>query len=535
MRFPASRLGENALLERTHPHPSPGPAPKVGGITIDRALLDRNLLGAALGDPSTWLAWLAILKAAHGRPLNERERELFTVVAGDREPPTRKVKELVCVASRRSGKGRIGAACAVHAALLIDHSPVLAPGEVGVVACVSPTRAQATILLNYAVGYLEASPLLRGEVVDVTADEVRLKNGNVICTLVSDYRSLRGRTLLLAIMDEAAFLRDEASSTPDIECARALSPGLATTGGMLVILSSPYRKLGLLYQRHRDHFGQNGDVLVIRAPSRLLNPTLDEGIIASAQDSDAFATRSEWLGEFRDDIGAFLDEELVERAIDHGRPLELPPQERCRYRAFVDASGGRHDYYCVSLGFKEGERYVVAVIRGARPPFDPGAVTTEFANLCREYGVGSVVGNSYSAEWVASAWRAAGIGYQPCDISKSEVYLEVLPLFTRGLVSMPDHKQLVRELRLLERHTHRSGRDSVDHGRNGSDDHSNAVCGLLRTLVARAPMRISESVRQWASIPQRGSLESGSGWRSLGRRAPLVVSSLARPYGGGFS
>jgi hypothetical protein len=71
---------------------------------------------------------------------------------------------------------------------------------------------------------------------------------------------------------------------------------------------------------------------------------------------------------------------------------------------------------------------------------------------------------------------------------------------------------LIRELRLLERHTHRSGKDTVDHGRNGSDDHANAVCGLLRTLVARAPMRISPDIMRWSRVPQRGaygSLEKG--------------------------
>jgi hypothetical protein len=50
------------------------------------------------------------------------------------------------------------------------------------------------------------------------------------------------------------------------------------------------------------------------------------------------------------------------------------------------------------------------------------------------------------------------------------------------LVSIPDHKRLLRELRLLERHTHRSGRDTVDHGKNGSDDYANAVAGVLRDL-----------------------------------------------------
>jgi hypothetical protein len=43
---------------------------------------------------------------------------------------------------------------------------------------------------------------------------------------------------------------------------------------------------------------------------------------------------------------------------------------------------------------------------------------------------------------------------------------------------------LLRELRLLERRTHRSGKDSVDHGRTGHDDFANAVCGALHTMSA---------------------------------------------------
>jgi hypothetical protein len=445
---------------------------------IDVALRDRNLLGAALGNVSTWSVWLSILKAAFGRSLNDRERALFAAVSGDRKPPTRKVKELVCVASRRSGKGRIGAALAVHAALLTDHSAVLAPGETGVVACVSPTRAHSAILLDYTVGYLNASPLLRGEVRDVTADQITLRNGNVICTLTSDYRSLRGRTLLLAIMDEASFLRDELSATPDVECARALLPGLATTGGMLCILSSPYRKLGLLYQRHRDHFGQDGDVLVISAASRLLNPTLDENIISSAQDADAFAARSEWLGEFRDDIGAFLDDQLIEAAVDYSRPLELPPQSGVSYSAFVDPSGGRGDAFALCIGHRDGdERFIADVVRAVLPPFDPATVVQEFAALAKEYRITTLRGDNYSAEWVSSSFTNAELSYEPSDRPKSQLYLESLPLWTRGQISIPDHSRLLRELRLLERRTHRSGRDTVDHGRVGHDDLANALCG----------------------------------------------------------
>ena len=60
-------------------------------------------------------------------------------------------------------------------------------------------------------------------------------------------------------------------------------------------------------------------------------------------------------------------------------------------------------------------------------------------------------------------------------------------MFARGLVALPDHKRLLRELRLLDRHTHRSGRDTVDHGKNGSDDYSDtpsAACPYVKQNVA---------------------------------------------------
>jgi hypothetical protein len=471
-------------------------------VAIEVALRDRNLLGAAFDDASTWAVWIAIAKAAHGRRLNEHERKLFAEVAGAREPPTRKVRELVCVASRRSGKGRIGAALAVHAALLTDHRAVLAPGEVGVVACVSPTRAQAQILLDYSVGFLEASPLLRGELADVTADEIRLKNGNVICTLTSDYRSLRGRTLLLALLDEASFLRDEMSSTPDIEAARALLPGLSTTGGMLCILSSPYRRSGLLYQRHRDHFGNDSaDVLVIQAPSSLLNPTLSAELIEGHRASDPEAALSEWDAQFRSDLVQFLSEDLIELAIDRGRPPELSPQPGVRYHCFIDASGGRHDSYTIAIGHKDSSgRFICDVLRGKEAPLDPQAITKEYAALAREYNCLQITGDAYSADWVTTSYRECNSTYGCSDKNKSELYLEGLPSFARGLCSLPPHRRLERELRLLERHVSRAGRDRVDHGRGGSDDYANSLFGCLHLAMSGSRYHYDVSM-DWVSGP----------------------------------
>jgi hypothetical protein len=45
--------------------------------------------------------------------------------------------------------------------------------------------------------------------------------------------------------------------------------------------------------------------------------------------------------------------------------------------------------------------------------------------------------------------------------SKSDLYLETLPLFTPGAISIPDYAALIRELRLPERQTNKSGRDTI--------------------------------------------------------------------------
>src|SRR5262249_60218789 len=82
-----------------------------------------------------------------------------------------------------------------------------------------------------------------------------------------------------------------------------------------------------------------------------------------------------------------------------------------------------------------------------------------------------------------SLLRAAGGGAAPL---RAIIYLESLPVFTRGLARLPNYPRLIRELRLLERRTHRSGKDTVEHPRNGHDDHANVVCGVLSLLAPPA-------------------------------------------------
>jgi hypothetical protein len=142
------------------------------------------------------------------------------------------------------------------------------------------------------------------------------------------------------------------------------------------------------------------------------------------------------------------------------------------------------DAYTICIGHKEGDSLVVDVVRGTSGKFNPQAVTKEYAALCKDYRITKVTGDAYGAEWVASAWRGLGFEYIKSPQAKGALYLESLPAFTRGLARLPGDARLIRELRLLERRTHRSGKDVVEHPRYCRDDYANATCGVLSLLMA---------------------------------------------------
>jgi hypothetical protein len=291
-------------------------------ISIDEALRDPALFGAALGSTDTWSTWLATLKAAFGIALNREERRAFEAIAGSRKPPRHKVQELWCLVGRGGGKSRMAAAIACYIACFIHHD--LDPGEIGYVLCLAASKDQASIVFKYCLAFLKRSPILQPIIKRVTSSEITLNNRVVIACHANSFRSIRGRSLLALVADETAYWRDESSANPDREVYIAVKPALVRCHGMLVGISTVYRKSGLLYAKYCDHYGKDDDaVLVVKGPTTVFNPTIDQQLIAQQMAADPEAARSEWESELR--------------------PLELPPRPGLRYRAFTDASAGRCD------------------------------------------------------------------------------------------------------------------------------------------------------------------------------------------------
>jgi hypothetical protein len=378
----------------------------VAETTIDRALRDKRLLGAALGDASSWVTWLAVLRAAFGLQLDDDQQQLFAAVSGGRVPPTKRVRELWAMVGRKGGKSRMAAAIAVYAAVFVKYK--LSKGERGMVLVLAMSMDQARVVFDYALAFLSASDVLRQEIISTTSNEIRLRNGITIATHANSFRSVRGRSLCAAIFDEVAFWRDDTTAIPDRETYTAILPSLLTTNGMLIDISSAYRRVGLLYTKHRDFFGvDDADTLVVQGGTTAFNLSVDDDRLAAMRAADPTAAASEWDSEFRDDLSGLFDDAVIDRAIDRNRPLELPPQPGTAYKAFVDPSGGATsgDAYSICIAHKDGERFVIDVVRGRAGPFNPQQVTQEYAALCRQYGIGTVTGDKYGKAWVQQAWR----------------------------------------------------------------------------------------------------------------------------------
>ena len=65
-------------------------------------------------------------------------------------------------------------------------------------------------------------------------------------------------------------------------CRGPVLPALLTTNGMLIGISTPYRRMGLLHTKHRDHYGvSDDDVLVVQGSSKAFNPSLADAAIAA--------------------------------------------------------------------------------------------------------------------------------------------------------------------------------------------------------------------------------------------------------------
>lgn len=445
------------------------------------ALSDQRLYGSAF-QGSTWNAWRVFLAAVFGLAMTADQLEVYRKHTGREAAPTAQAREAWMIVGRRGGKSLSTAGIAAYLATFRRPAHV-APGEVPTVLCVAADRSQAGTILRYVRGIIEGSPKLSGLITADTKESITLVNGCSIEVGTSSYRLARSKTLIAAVCDEVAFWRtEEDGSNSDKEVLRALRPGLASTKGPVIALSSPYARSGELHRAYREHFGRESDpILVWNADSLSMNPSLDPQVIEDAYRDDPVAAASEYGSggsvSFRSDVAGFVEREVVEAAvIPQG---VVPPVAGIKYFAFLDFAGGSSkDSAAAAVAHADGERVVLDLAHEIRSPFSPERACEELANIVLPYA-SEVTLDRFAGDFPREQLRKHGLTTKVSEKTKTELYGAVLPLLNSSRVELLQVPTLIEQLVGLERRTSRNGRENIAERPGSRDDVANAAAGAL--------------------------------------------------------
>lgn len=459
------------------------------GITLIDAVHDPALFGPWFAkDPESWKAWLAFLTALFALPMNAEQLELYRRCTGRIAAPRDVAAEVFLICGRRAGKSFILALVAVFLACFYSYAEYLARGERATVIVIASDRKQARVILRYVRALLREVTLLRKMIERETAEGFDLNNRVTIEVGTSSFRSVRGYTVVAALLDEVAFWNsDENAANPDSEVIKAIKPAMSTIpNAMMLVASSPYARRGVLWDAHRLHYGKDGDpTLVWQAATRVMNPSVPQSFIDAEYEADPASASAEYGAQFRSDIEQFVSVDTVMACVTMGIH-ERPPVSGIKYSAFVDPSGGSADSMTLAIAHQGPSGIAVLdAVREVKPKFSPDDVVRDFSALLASYGINKIIGDRYAGIWPVERFKVHGIAYEQSAKPKSDIYAAALPILNSKTVELLDHPRLIQQFVGLERRTGRSSKETIDHQPGAHDDVVNAVAGALTNLATR--------------------------------------------------
>ena len=439
------------------------------------------------------------------RDLEGEERQLARLLFGDVEtlsPEQRKI--VVGVAGARGGKTYVLVSLRLlHLALTVDLSS-LAPGQVASGPIIAPDMDLATEALRYIQGAIASQPSLASmvdgkpdaaESIELVRDGKRVEI--VIRSASGKGRTGRGRSLFGAAMEETAQFHDDAYKVNDREIFRALTPrilpaGPGGPGGQILIWSTPWTQLGLLYDLFVDNFPDPSvagaedkgrscrTAIAVHATTLTLrNTELTRAIVKQEEFLDKENAEREYGARF---MGAgaetFFDPACIAACVDENLSACLPsPGDEVTAGADLGFAKNSSALavahlkktiesiaeYLVGDGvasvatFEEAARRQSAgglVIvgetvehkpqEGAR--LKPSEVCAGFADTMRKHGARSVSADGHYRETFVEHLGEASLGFIDAP-PKTEVFIKTRTAMREGRVRIPNNPRLVRQLR----------------------------------------------------------------------------------------
>jgi hypothetical protein len=333
----------------------------------------------------------------------------------------------IVVAPRQAGKSRALSVTALWWAYSRPGQRVLV---------ISAGEDASRRLLASAAAVAIRSPLLAGSVTDENAGLLVLSNGSEVRSVPASERAIRGWTVDLLLVDEAAQVDDE------LLLGAAFPTTAARPDARIVLAGSPGAAEGAFYAFAEQ--GETGSEHVETFRWSLRDATwITAEVVAAAREQLAPAQfEREFEGRFAD-VG--LEERVIEREwIDEARRRTLEPTETVLYGVDVARHGGDET---VAIALRGGVARVEWAVRGT----DLMAIAGKLAQLSRAEAVPPPI-------WL----DAIGLGYGVLDRLR-ELEVPVQPFIASARAAQRDrHLNLRSQAWWAAREAFRQGEIDLD-------------------------------------------------------------------------
>lgn len=389
---------------------------------------------------------------------------------------------------------------------MVEFNWPLHPGQEAENILIAPSLQAGMINIEYIESMLEGNEALYNELVPEHPGQkpiiknsqmarMHFRNGTGIRLSAVTRITGRGRSIWTLILEEAAHFKVEGRFS-DEEVYRSASPRMGRFGmdAMCFLITTPWDKSGLVWKKYSKYYGkENENWLVIQGSSKEFNPTISDKFLAMEQEADPQTFKREYLAQFLDTTYGAFSAEAIEDAIVVGRK-ELPYNSAFKYFAFMDPaslslseSARFNDEFVSGVAHLNGNKIVLDALCAWKATTDGRRVTPDDAaaesmELFRKYRVKDVMADRVAAGYIEHKFTGLReFKYEYCPLSKSDLYLNAIPIVNDGSVELLDDETTNKQIKgLIRQRGHGSGKDTVIHKKGDfHDDRANVVSGLI--------------------------------------------------------
>lgn len=420
-----------------------------------------------------------------------------------------KINKIDLICGRRSGKTLLSAIISLYCAISNNWKPFLKKTPFATVLIMSHSREFSDEVLEVIKSLVDNSPIL-SKLINKNAKQTS-STLNLITPWISDdtieysrvqikvgaasSRTTRGVAACAVLLDEIAFYNlDENMKETDAKIMKAVRPALKQFGkfGMLLKLSSPAIKQGVLYNEYKMH--RDGvlpeSYAVFKAPTWVMNNIIpkEEFIEEWRLDPDGFDT--EYRSNFVDSLSNFILPEFADMAVVSNVRF-LPPDESndVRYFAAIDAAYKSDAFTFTIVGIKNGrlKQYVSKGWKGSKKsPVSSFEVAEYIRNVTKQYKLDHVAADQFAFQPLREIFDKYGITLEEYTFTpsfKKKIYFNLKKLVHSQQIDLLDVETQTKEIKELVVEQSSTGTIRIGHPQGGSDDYSDslAVASYLAT------------------------------------------------------